>query len=414
MALISELVTELVLKTDKFDRGVKSALSSVSGFAAKATPALLGVAAVVSGALAASFVGLISIINSTTDEISNLVDVSERISVPVAKLQALKYAAEQSGIGFNQITKAAQNLQKNLGAALDGNKAKLQAFKDLGINIELFKSKDITEQFNEISTALRSIQNPAQQAQAAFTIFGASSKQVLGLLRSNLSSTFAEFSKFGSALTDEQAQAVDSYGDSVNRLSQYWDGFTFQLTASVAPALQSIIQWIEAFIQKSGGMGPVAKQAAELIIGGIQSMVNGFQGLLNFIDSVIIAIDTLRLNATKLISDFKNLKFELGSGDFDFAGSDKIAQLTKEIKQRKKDIATNSATSSLQKGLAEARANINKTTTTTQNQKQEIKLDVRVDKQGVVQIVVDSPEMKGNINKIIQETVQNEASSTGF
>src|SRR5262245_42883992 len=89
MAVIGELAVNVVAKTEKFSRGMKSARTEVSLFQ-KSTKALQGSIVGLAGGLAGALT--LGSIRATVAEIEDLADAAERLGTTAQKLAGLQHA----------------------------------------------------------------------------------------------------------------------------------------------------------------------------------------------------------------------------------------------------------------------------------------------------------------------------------
>lgn len=349
MALISELITKLKLDDSEFGKGLQGAISGVENFASKAKVGIIAVAAIIATGLIGAFVKLGSIISENTQKISNLADASNRLGISVGALQSLQYAAKQSGVSVDTLNSSMKFLMKNISAAANGNGKLKEAFSQLQLDPKQLMSMSADKQFTAVADAIRAIPNATEQTALAMQILGRSGSEALSLIKEDIGGLMKEFESFGGKLTDEQAKAVESYGDSLGRLQTVIEAFGLQLTAAVAGPLESVVNWIVQFIKESGGMGRVAHMAARFVVAGIHVMVQAVQELINMPDKVIIAFSRMGQIILR-ISQFATL----GLSNIIAGAGDKISELQDAIDNSRARLA-NPITGGLQDQLQKAR-----------------------------------------------------------
>lgn len=164
---------ELLLKDEKFTKGLASAKDKLGGFAKGA--ALVGAAF---AGVAAT--GIIAGIKSFVDLGSELDRVSKTTHKAVQDISELKYAAEQTKVPFENIEKALIRMQKN---GIDPSK------------------------FDAIAKGIAGIKDPVQQTQAAISVWGKSGATLLPLI-SNLQQLRQEARDTGNTMSGPAAKSA--------------------------------------------------------------------------------------------------------------------------------------------------------------------------------------------------------------
>ena len=369
MATIAELQTKLTVDDSGFKRSMSSASSVVSGFAKSAATSAKWAAGIITATLAGAFYGLISIINDTTDSVSELVDTATRLGTGVKPLQRLQFAAKQSGISVQSLNAGLGKLLKNTQLAADGNVELSRAFEKLGLNANYLKTLGIDEEYIAISQAISRIKDPAQQALIATQLFGKGGIEQLSLLKDDVKGLVDEFKGLGTELSDDQARAIESYGDTVSKVGAVWAGFKDQLTAALAGPLKDLLNWVSEGIKNMGGLKEVAKDAAKFIIDSFQGVVGTFKNILDGITKVRIAMTEFAIAKAKASLTVAEAEKSI-SGRFSSDSTNKvrdagIVDLKSQIAAGQKMVADMTATlgqSGLQKKLGELADSINKST----------------------------------------------------
>lgn len=340
MATVANLVVSVTAKSSGLNSELGNASASIKKFATSAAKTLAIVGTAVTAGVVAGVMGIKNAVNETEAEISRLVDVAGRLNVAVADLQALQYAAEQSGLSTEGLNGALAFMLKNLGAAARGSSETARAFEDLGLSIDQLKSMDATTQFTTISKALAGITDKSQQMAIGQKIFGRGVSEALTLINEDVGGLIKEYQSLGVALTDTQAKGVEAFGDIKNKFDQFSVGFKQQVTANIAPALTEVIEYIINLVKEAGGIQEVAKKAS---IGLLQFGISGItavSGLISWfkefgvmIDKIKLAIETVAatfarfVDATKAVSLSKWKEgFGLGEAAFNFANPDQATQ----------------------------------------------------------------------------------------
>jgi hypothetical protein len=392
MPLVAELVTKLEADTKNFNRNVNDSEDKLSKFGKTAAMAGAGIALAIGTVAVAGFVKLLNIVNDTERRISHLVDTASKFDTTVGALQKLDYIAKLSGGSLGDVEAGMNKIVMSLKSLDAGSESTIKAFEKLGISQENLKGLKIDEVYLLVAERLKGVTNSTEQAKIASEIFGRTWSSQINIVKSDLSGLSKEFDSFGGTLTDKQAAAVDSYGDSVTKLSAVFDTFKIQLTAQVAPALEGIVNWINKTTIEMGGLGPIANTVAQYFVSGIQLMVSAVQGLidifqaleLKMLQTISIFTKAARIGTLGLssITGEKLLGIDLGV----------IDSRIEEIKKRNQE---GGITAPIQSGLGKVQDSL-------QQQQQRINVHITTEK-GLKAEVAESPEVTAQINELIQK-----------
>src|SRR4029453_14797165 len=130
------LNVDLKLPADNFNNNIKAAKKEAKEFEKSIRPSKelledMGKSMTVAGV---AIVGsLTAMAKAAADYGDKLLDASKRTGASVGELSKLKFAAEQSGASFDDVSAGLRILAKNAEQAASGAKAQALAFKELGI-----------------------------------------------------------------------------------------------------------------------------------------------------------------------------------------------------------------------------------------------------------------------------------------
>ena len=401
MATISNLVVKITGDNKKLKNALKGSIGSVSDFAKKASKALAGVALVVTGALTVAFTGLVGAINRTADEIDDLAKTSDKLGIMTQELQRLQYQANLTGISTNTLNLGLQRMVRRISEAAQETGVAEDALEELGLNAKELNKLSPDRQFKAIADAMKKIPLQADKVRLAMKLFDTEGVALVNTLNSSLDQSSKEFDKLGIAITRQQAAAVEAYNDSVTKLQALWQGFLNQLTVQVAPAFQSLIDWIRKTVMEMGGMGAVAKAAAGVIINIVQNIIRVMNKLLDVIDQVIIGFKQIQRLKTLAVS-FADVANPIRA----------VGNLIKVAKGER--VGSFKEREEIDKQIAEIRNRISTRGEVTQRaiqQAEAAKLDITVkaDKDSVVEDITVSNEIKALIRKVNAEQVGQQA-----
>lgn len=250
-AIIGALRVILGADTADFEKGLKSAQSSLSGFGSTATK----IAAALGGAL--SFGGAVAAVKGTINTLDNLSKTSQKIGVPVEQLSALRHAASLSDVSVESLDKGIAKLARNMVEAAQGSETPKRAFEALGISVRnsdgSFKSMgellpDIAEKFSRMPDG------PVKTA-LAMQLLGRAGADLIPLLNSGkagLLDMTNEARQLGLVIGAETGAQAEAFNDNLTRLGAVLRGVLIQTVANILPALANLSQYLIDGAKNSG------------------------------------------------------------------------------------------------------------------------------------------------------------------
>ena len=196
--------------------------------------------------------------------------LSRSLNVTFGELQRLQLAADLSGASSEQLANAFTRAQVTITKAAQGSPEAARGLRQLGLSIDELQGLSSTQQFQAIATAIAGIENPAQRAAAAVSIFGRSGAQLLPTfqeLGANLQDADNFFSAFRSQLDGNQAKSIENINDAFTRTQAAVTQTAALILAKLEPALTAGARAVQEFLQ---GLDISAVAAsAEGAIGGL-------------------------------------------------------------------------------------------------------------------------------------------------
>jgi hypothetical protein len=192
--------------------------------------------------LAAVGVAAVGVTKRFADYGSKIDDASQRTGVGAAALSELGYAAEQSGLGFDQLEGAIKKMEIGIGS---GKTQK--AIEALGLNFQQIQAMSPEDQFNALAESISQITDPAEQAAAAVSVFGKSGVDLLPMIKggsAGLAALRDEAKALGVSLSQEDAAAAAAFGDAWDKVGTAVNGVAVSIGAALAPALTVAAEWI--------------------------------------------------------------------------------------------------------------------------------------------------------------------------
>jgi hypothetical protein len=284
---------EIVIKaTDLSAKELDAARQRLAGIgteAARVKPGMDGAAAGTKGFAGAlgPLMGLMSVTavvgfgKEILDDADALVKLSDKTGIAIEPLQRLKYAAEQSGNTFEQVTSAVSMMQKRLA---EGDKSAAGAMRQLGIDTEAFLQLSPDQQFMAIAQEVAKIEDPMQRVKVATDLFGRAGADVLPTL-------IADVQKLGEEapiMSEKATKAFDDIGDTISRTWQRAKNATGEGVGTMIDSFSRLFDAAEKL--KQGNLNGVADAIFDLEQGALPAAV-GVRGLAVGLTSVALSAD---------------------------------------------------------------------------------------------------------------------------
>ena len=177
------------------------------------------------------------------DVIGQQRDMAARLGFTYGELAGVGLAAAQVGVSMDTIANAATRADVAFVKAANGGAQAQAAFSNIGLSVDDLQGKTPAERFRMIADAIARLPTAAERSRAAMALFGRAGAQLLPLFEQGAGSieqATAEAERFGLALTNQQADAVDAMGDSFTKSYEAIKGVVGQVVAYLSPALQAV------------------------------------------------------------------------------------------------------------------------------------------------------------------------------
>src|SRR5579885_1310324 len=291
---------ELFVKDNRLVKGLNVASARLKAFGASIT-ALGAKLAGLGVTLALPFLGAAKLF---ADLGSDMKDMSDRTGVAAEALSELRYAAEQSGSGAEDLEKGLRTMSRNIIEAARGSVEAQRNLGRLGLTIADLTGLSPDQQLELIADRLAAIQNPLNRTTIAMEIFGRTGASLLPLLSTGakgIQELRQEANRLGLTMSTEDAEAAEAFGDTLSSLWRTLKQVVFVVGGALAPSLKQIAEWVRdavtvvaAWINANretvtiiGAViaGVVGAGAALMTLGAIVTTVGSAIGVVTFIIS---------------------------------------------------------------------------------------------------------------------------------
>lgn len=269
---------------DSSERALKSATTGLQG--------LKTMAKSVAGPLAAVFgVGLFARAAGDALQFADKVEkLNRRLGANVEFLQGIKFAAEQSGTGFDTVARALEFMQDATQEAIKGTKAQKDAFAAMNIDAAKFAKLSVEKQVFTLAEALRQVDSQSKKINIARDIFGRAGGELIALLdegEQGIQKLIEQFDELGVTMSEKQVKDAAAANDAMNRMKSAALGLVNLLAVKLGPTIEAVANF----------MVDVLKPVLDFIgraFDGLRFVIIGF------VDGVVQALQFLFEQAGKL------------------------------------------------------------------------------------------------------------------
>lgn len=245
MATIATLKVLLTASSEKFGKGLQTAQNSLGKFRkglAAADDKLGGFGKSLVGAFAVGAV--VNKLNETAGSIDKLAKTSDKLGVPIEKLQGLQFAAEQSGLSADQMSQGLQTMTRVVSEAAIGVGEAGASLSALGLSAEKLNSLSPDQQLAQIADALQGVTNQNDRVRLLGKLFGEEVGPAMANTLAQGSAGLAEMQRqleaTGSVVDRDGARAIEEMNDAFNRASKTIDGVFKHALIAIAPVIKQM------------------------------------------------------------------------------------------------------------------------------------------------------------------------------
>ena len=264
------------------DAGDKSSMSlgkiglaaGVAGVAVKAGMALAEGAMDAARAVADGF-------GQAIDLGGRLTDLSSRTGESAGNLLLLERAFTNTGVSADSVGTSMNKMQKFMTDAAQGGAAQSEAMQRLGLTMGDLAGKTPTEQMAVFAQRISSIQDPAQRAEAAMSIFGRSGGELLPILNNFSGELQGARDQLGGmpGVMDRSSAAFDATGDSMAAINSKIMEFAAGFLEQALPALTTFTNALGGI--DAAGWGQAAmdtiRNIADTLIGAFNNPLKAIE-----------------------------------------------------------------------------------------------------------------------------------------
>ena len=245
--------------------------------------------------VAAAITGLRSIAGGMEE----VYEASKKVGLSVESLSGLEYAAEQSGLGFDQLTGGLVKFSKAINEARTGNKELAAIIDSVGI-----KSTDGLEQaLEKVARQFKGMPESIEKTAIATKLFGRSGADLIEFLdlgADGLAAMREEAAKTGQVMSTEAAAAADKFNDDLTALGRAAEGVAIALVGNMLPSLTSVIEKLKEAILNANGFVSAINNIGTALGSAVYKNWNGMEAVQVQMAEAVTEIAKLRAENEKL------------------------------------------------------------------------------------------------------------------
>jgi len=281
--------------------------AGIAGVAVKAGMALAEAAMNAARAVADGF-------GQAIDLGGRLTDLSSRTGESAGSLLVLERAFTNTGVSADSVGTSMNKMQKFMTDAAQGGAAQSEAMQRLGLTMEDLAGKTPTEQMAVFAQRISSIQDPAQRAEAAMSIFGKSGGELLPILNNFSGELQGARDQLGGmpGVMDRSSSAFDGVGDSMAAINSKIMEFAAGFLEDALPALTKFTNALGGI--DAAGWGQKAmdtiRNIADTLIGAFKNPLGAIEAWSLAYEAGYKSLGNGLVNAALTFTDFLMESFE--------------------------------------------------------------------------------------------------------
>lgn len=281
---------------------LKGKLSGVGEGFSKSMGRLSTVTAMGAGALTGLFIA----VEKSASAGDRIAKFSRRVGLSVDSLQALRFAAERSGVDTEKADKSFEKLGKAVSEAAAGMGPAKDLFKALNIPL-----KDSTGRLRkqeavllDLAEAYTKIKDPQDKTRVSMTLFGEEGVALTEMLNQGsegVRGLMDEYKRLGGGLSQQQAANAEIFEDTLSNLKVTLGALANQLSSNLIPVISDMMVRFQEWALTNKDT--------------VQKFAEGFaQKLPQILDRVRSALMSLAQSAGPVIESLLKIMNVLGPG----------------------------------------------------------------------------------------------------
>lgn len=204
------------------------------------------------GTLANALGGLVTQFSDVAQSVDKVGKAAGRAGVSVGFMSQMKFAAEQSGASFEQLSAGMKAMQRNIGLFAMGTGEAKSALESLGVSYSDLESLSPEDQFMKLSELLAGVADSNVRAALATRIFGEGGQELATMLENGANGIQAyrdQADALGITMTEGQAKGAAQFNDALNVMSKTMEMIKSKIVEAMGPALEELAYFFNAVVQ---------------------------------------------------------------------------------------------------------------------------------------------------------------------
>jgi len=250
---------KLMRELQKAQNQTRTSANSMAQSFGNAFKSIAKASAVALGAVAAMTIAATKRGLETVDAQAKL---ARQLNTTSASMATLQRAGDLSGVSMEKITTSSRQLDIAMGRASQGIKAQADIFDRLQLSTEELAGVPLDERIIKINEAINKNIPAVERASVAAELFGSRNAAAMLTLDSGAMQRAAQEAQvFGLAISELDAEKVQTANDSFARFGMMIQGITKQLAIQFAPILDAVGKMFFNAAKDAGGFGETVPKA---------------------------------------------------------------------------------------------------------------------------------------------------------
>jgi hypothetical protein len=227
---------------------------------------LSGVFAGLGAALSAG--ALIAGLKDAGEAVVSLARDADKLSVSTEELSHLRFAAQQTGVDAETLSKAMLKLQETVGKAAGASGEGAEKFTDLKLNLKQLANEAPDRQLRDVADAISKIENPSKRAAAEVALFGKAGAELKPFLEqgaAGLDAMSAEADKLGVTVSSVDAESTLRAARAIDKVSAAVTGVGEHIAAALAPYVEDVANKMIAWAETGDHVGKIVGGAIKFL-----------------------------------------------------------------------------------------------------------------------------------------------------
>ena len=244
--------------TEKFSKGVSRARGELKTFAKQMNATTLGIksfgAALVGGV---SVGAMANFTKQGIEQISTMVDLSDKLGISTEKLGGYMIAAEDSSVSASTFERSMLKMTKSIRDSTMGLGTAAKAYERLGLNVDMLNRMAPDEQLLSIMDAMKGVTDENKRLNLTMDLFGTKGSDMVRLLdqgRTGMAKFQEQARLTGRSIKDDVARQVEAAGDSIAKFERARDSLKLKAAIAATPAITAADEALTGMMLNKGDM----------------------------------------------------------------------------------------------------------------------------------------------------------------